>query len=105
MTLVRNIESADEVSIDLIPIELVEVFDKYYSPKVGALLIGLKRKGLKFDFPIISVNKYEEAFRMVKTCETEEEKVIYTLLFLGLFNKAAFEGVNKFINLLHGNGA
>lgn len=102
--LIANIENADSVSVQLIPIELIETFERYYAPSIGKLMLQLKRRGVKFDFYEVPVRTYQKAFELVKQSETYEEKLIYSLKFLGLFNRVVSEGTEKFINTLTGKG-
>ena len=103
-TLVSNIEQADEISVDLVPVELVDVFEKYYSPKLGALMLGMRKQSLNLNFTKVPVRNYQQAFSLVKASESQEEKIIYSLHFLGMFNKAANDGVKQFIGQLLGKG-
>lgn len=98
--LISNIEVADEVSVDLIPVELVDVFEKSYAPKLGSVMIGFRQRSYEFNFGVVETTSYKEAFNLVKDSELQEEKIIYSLMFLGLFNKAASDGVKRFISLL-----
>jgi hypothetical protein len=99
-TLIRRIEESEEPSLSLISLDLVEVFETYYAPSIGRMMVQLRGKSVRFDFEVKEVKDHKEAFDLVKSADSYGQKVIYSLKFLGLFNRAASKGTEKFVKVL-----
>lgn len=100
--LIRNIENSQSPKLSIIPFSLIIVFDSYYAPEIGKLMLEMRAKGISFNFEEEEVEDYTQAFELVKTKESAGEKIVYALRFLGLFNRVTRKGTEKLIDNLMG---
>jgi hypothetical protein len=63
-------------------------------------MIKLSVKKVVFPKEVTYVKTAKEAFSLVKSTETHGEKIIYAIMFLGLFNNVARKGAFDFLNVL-----
>lgn len=94
----HNIKDSNTSARDLVPLDVIECFDKNDKVLLGKLVLQITHRKISFDFEVKDIWNAVDALTAVKESTTEGEDLYYTLKFISLFHRVTQPSIRKLLD-------
>lgn len=101
-TLLENIDRSTSPTRQIVPLKLLRDLSENKSYMLASYVLSIYNRGIKFKhkYDITGLQTYETCYELAKSSTELDEKLIYSLMFIGMFNKEMETGVKSLIKIL-----